>query len=239
MPDPNDYDDALEKHKLEQFFQHLKALSRPPISVDKLIEDFEQAKHGSDFKKALEIKQRILELQEQQRNAPAAAPEPKYTSKDYEKAVVQHDLGMMYKIAKQLADQTTPAERELQPPEGIDADEAAKALNVYYQKAYKRTYHPASNLQNIPRQEEPVPQVDNGETLNISGAVSAISVNNFERHDPLPPDANGNPIEKVTKGYRLTVTIDTFDVETVKKLMMIRTKQMHGKVTADLIVWPL
>ncbi len=86
-----------------------------------------------------------------------------------------------------------------------------------------------------------MPLTDNGETLNISGVISAISVNNFERHDPCKPDANGNHIVKVTKGYRLTVTIETFDVETVKQLMLIRTKQhaYKGKVTADLIVWPL
>lgn len=85
---------------------------------------------------------------------------------------------------------------------------------------------------------DPMPLVDNGEALNISGAISAISVNNFQRHDPLPPDANGNPIVKVTMGYQLTLTIDTFDVETVKKLMLIRTRQ-RKQITADLIVWPL
>lgn len=137
---------------------------------------------------------------------------------------------------------------EYEEAERKHSDKIKKYLQAL--RAPARTFHnmtqghfsvPAPNAQNIPRQEEPVPQVDNGESLNITGDITAISVNGFENHKPCKPDANGNPIVKVTQGYRLTVTIDTFDVETVKQLMLIRTKQHSylGKVTADLIVWPL
>lgn len=250
MADPNDdraSERARDKERLDKLIKHLQVLRAPAHkrSFEELTEDFEQAKRLQNNKKMLEVVQRIKELVDAQQApaaAPATAPEPTYTSKDYEKAVVQHDFDLMFKIAQQLASKTTPAERQLQPPEGVDvdaSDAASEALNMYYAKAQQKTYHPAPNLQNLPLQEEPVPQVDNGEALNISGAISAISVNNFQRNNLLPPDVNGNPIVRVTQGYRLTVTIDTFDVETVKKLIMIRTKQNHGKVTADLIVWPL
>ena len=88
--------------------------------------------------------------------------------------------------------------------------------------------------------EEPVPLQDSSEALNISGVITALSVNMQQEPPTLYDPRTGARSAKhlpPPKVYALTLTLETTDLAAVQQLVMVRMRQNCSK-KADLLVWP-
>jgi len=83
-----------------------------------------------------------------------------------------------------------------------------------------------------------MPLADNREAINVSGIITALSVNMNTRVAASFTDKNSNKINQVEKVYKIVVELETTDEKAIQHLTMIRMRQ-NGTKTADLIIWPL
>ena len=83
-----------------------------------------------------------------------------------------------------------------------------------------------------------MPLADNYEAINVSGIITALSVNMNTRIAASFTDKNSNKINQVEKVYKIVVELETTDEKAIQHLTMIRMRQ-NGTKTADLIIWPL
>jgi hypothetical protein len=77
--------------------------------------------------------------------------------------------------------------------------------------------------------------VDNGQALNLSGKITALSVNKCA--------VSINDPKSKTPTYAVTLTLETDDKSAVEQLILVRSRKplrsmSQAKLTADLIVWP-
>jgi hypothetical protein len=120
-----------------------------------------------------------------------------------------------------------------EPSEEGDKDEFPeyKHQEVYFDDPHDWQANLAKIL--TPSVGEDMPLRDNYQSLNMSGKVTALSVNKN-------PGAmvQGQPTKD---SYTVTIALSTEDADAVKHLMLIRSRApIRGlaAITADLIVWP-